>query len=52
MITVSVWGVLGFIALGMLIAEVYEFHAWCKYTQGKRECETKSPTRKQGDGLR
>lgn len=51
MITVSVWGVLGFIALGMLIAEAYEFHAWCKYTQGKREGETKLP-RKQGDGMR
>jgi len=37
MITVSVWGVLGFIALGVLIAEAYEFHAWCKYQQGKRE---------------
>lgn len=37
MITCSVWGVLGFIALGIVLAEAYEYHAWARYKQGKRE---------------
>lgn len=37
MIECSVWGVLGFIALGIGIAEAYECHAWWRYRQGKRE---------------
>jgi hypothetical protein len=37
MVTLSVWEVLGLIALGMSIAEVYEYHSWWRYQQGKRE---------------
>lgn len=37
MIEVSVWGVLGFIALGICIAEAYEFRVWSRYKEGKRE---------------
>ena len=33
----NTWAALGFIALGMAIAHVYNWIAWRKYYEGKRE---------------
>ena len=33
----SIWQALGFIAMGGLIVEIFELHAWVRYQQGKRE---------------
>ena len=44
MINCSIWGVLGFIALGMLINKAYEYYAWLRYNQGRRDgLEQKRP---------
>ena len=37
MITVSIWGALGLIAIGAGIAHIYNWIAWRKYYEGKRE---------------
>ena len=33
----SIWGAFGFVALGMALAHLYDWRAWCKYYEGKRE---------------
>ena len=33
----SIWAAFGFVALGMFIAHVYNWMAWKKYYEGKRE---------------
>lgn len=30
---------LGFMFLGGAIVEIFEWHAWSRYNQGKRECQ-------------
>lgn len=33
----TVWSALGFIGMGVLFAEFYEYRMWRRYQQGKRE---------------
>lgn len=33
----SIWGALGFMGLGMAIGQIYNWMAWKKYYEGKRE---------------
>lgn len=33
----SIWQAIGFMALGGIVVEVFEIHAWRRYQQGKRE---------------
>ena len=33
----EIWAALGFIALGMLVAHTYNWLAWRKFYEGKRE---------------
>lgn len=33
----NIWSALGFIALGMAIAHLYNWQSWRKYYEGKRE---------------
>lgn len=35
----NIWGALGFMGLGMALAHVYNWIAWRKYYEGKRENE-------------
>jgi len=33
----SIWGALGFMALGAMVSELYNFRAWGRYREGKQE---------------
>lgn len=35
--TMTIWGAFGFVALGMALAHLYNWLAWRKYYEGKRE---------------
>jgi hypothetical protein len=35
MITISLWGALGLIALGGAVAELYNLQAWRRYREGR-----------------
>lgn len=42
----SIWAAFGFVVLGMGLAHLYNWLAWRKYYEGRRDCNT----RRQADG--
>lgn len=46
----SIFQAIGFMALGGIIVEVFEVHAWRRYQQGKRESQLFQSTRPTSGG--
>lgn len=45
----SIWSAFGFVALGMALAHLYNWMAWRKYYEGKREYRGMEKAPRRGD---